>query len=147
MMSKTRGDYISNRAWFADVVGGEDVVLRCTSALEFMQLFVGYMREKNIDVYAKKKGIYENINYHVVDTFDGIDYIRHGNVLCSSFNQAINDMFDDFENADEQALVGALSNYYYANNNSFDGLVIKSENTNHFESVREWAIDYYKEDC
>ena len=147
MLSKTRGDYISSRAWFTDVISGEDVILRRVSALEYLQLFVGYMREKNIDVYAKTKGIYDNINYHIIDTFDAIDYIRHGDVLCSSFNQAINDMFDDFANADEQALVGALSNYYYKNNESFEGIFIKPENVERFESVKEWAIEYYDEGC
>ena len=146
MLSKTRGDYISNRAWFTDVISGEDVILRCTSALEYLQLFVGYMREKEIDVYAKTKGIYENINYHIVDTFEGIDYIRYGDILCSSVSQAVNDMFDDFDNTDRQALVQALSNYYYANNESFVGLNIKPENIERFESVKEWAIEYYNEE-
>ena len=147
MMSKTRGDFISNRAWFTNVISGEDVILRRVSALEYLQLFVGYMREKEIDVYAKTKGIYDNINYHIVDTFDGIDYIRHGGVLCSSFNQAINDMLDDFANADEQALVGALSNYYYKNNESFEGIFINPENIECFESLKEWAVEYYDEGC
>jgi len=146
-MSKTRGDFISNRAWFTNVISGEDVILRRVSALEYLQLFVGYMREKEIDVYAKTKGIYDNINYHIVDTFDGIDYIRHGGVLCSSFNQAINDMLDDFANADEQALVGALSNYYYKNNESFEGIFINPENIECFESLKEWAVEYYDEGC
>ena len=145
MVSKTRDNYISNRAWFEDIIGGEDVILRCASALEYLQLFVGYMREKEIDVYAKAKGAYDNINYNVVNSFDGIDFIRHRNVLCSSFNQAVNDMLDDFDNADEQALLEALCKHYYANNKSFDGLYIKPENLERFESIKEWAIDYYDE--
>ena len=146
MSSKTSDNYASNRAWLRDVVGGEDVILRCVSALEYLQLFVGYMRENNIDVYAKTKGVYDNVNYHIINNFDRIDYIRYGNVLCSSFNQAVNDMFDDFDNTDRQALVEALSRYYYKNNNSFEGLYIKPENIEHFESVKEWAIEYYNEE-
>ena len=88
-----QNNFIIRQLWFTDVINGEEVILRHVSALEYLQMFVGYMREKEIDVYAKTKGIYDNINYHIVDTFDGIDYIRHGNVLCSPFNQAINDMF------------------------------------------------------
>ena len=84
MLSKTSEDYTSNRAWLRDITGGENVILRCVSALEYLQLFVGYVREHGIDVYAKKKGQYDNVNYHIVDTFDGIDFIRHGNVLCAS---------------------------------------------------------------
>jgi hypothetical protein len=47
---------------------------------------------------------------------------------------------------DRQALVGALSNYYYANNENFDGLHIKPENIELFESVRDWAVEYYDEE-
>jgi len=145
MLSNTRGNYISNRAWLQDIIGGEEVILRCASALEYLQLFVGYMREEVIDVYAKTQGQYENIRYHIVDSFDGIDFIRHRSVLCSSVGQAVNDMLDDFDDADEQALVEALSKYYYAHNKSFDGLYIKPENLERFESIKEWAVDYYKE--
>jgi hypothetical protein len=145
MVSKASNDYISHRAWLGSVLSGEDVVLRRVSALEYLQLFVGYAREENIDVYAKMKGVYDNINYYVVDSFDGIDYIRHGNVLCSSVNQAINDIFDDFGNADEQALAEALSRYYYKNSESFKGLYIKPKNIERFESVKKWAIEYYNE--
>ena len=145
MLSKTSDDYISNRAWLGGVLSGEDIILRRVSALEYLQLFVGYAREKNIDVYAKIKGAYDNINYHVVDSFDGIDYIRYGNILCSSVNQAINDMFDDFDDTDRQALVEALSNYYYEHGKSFEELYIKPENTARFESVKEWAVEYYDE--
>ena len=38
------------------------------------------MREKKIDVYARRPGEYENINYNVVDTFDNIDFVRFDNV-------------------------------------------------------------------
>ena len=145
MISKTRDNYTSNRAWLEDIVGGEEVILRCVSALEYLQLFVGYMREKEIEVYAKINGKYDNINYHIVDTFDNIDFIRHRNILCSSFNQAINDILNDFDNADEQALLEALSNYYYEHGESFEGLYIKPENIERFESIKEWAIDYYNE--
>jgi hypothetical protein len=145
MVSKTRDNYISNRAWLEDIIGGEEVVLRGVSALEYLQLFVGYLREKEIDVYAKAKGKYDNVNYYIVDNFNSIDFIRHRNVLCSSFNQAVNDMLDNFENADEQALLEALCKHYYAHGKSFEGLYIKPENIGHFEYIKEWAIDYYNE--
>ena len=143
MISKASGDYLSNRAWFRDVVGGKDMVLCHTSALECLQLFNGYLNEKNIDVYAKEKGKYENINYRVVNTFDGIDTVNIGNVICTSVSQTINDMLNDFDNTDEQALVEALSEYYYANKKSFDGLAISPKNLGRFNLVKNWAVDYY----
>ncbi len=127
------------------MVGGEDLILRRTSALEHLELFSGYVREMRIDVYARKAGAFDNINYHVADTFNGIDSVRFGNVLCTSVNQTVNDMLDDFDNIDEQSLAEGLSRYYYAHGKSFDGLDIKPENMGRFNSIKDWAIEYYDE--
>lgn len=147
MFTKLSGDYISNRAWFKDVIGTdrEDMILCHTSALECLQLFSGYMNEKNIDVYAKKKGIYENVNYRIINDFNDVDKIQVGDLLCTSVNQTINDMLNDFDNTDEQALIQALSKYYHTNNNSFDGLIIKPENIDFFNHIKDWASEYYNE--
>lgn len=64
--------------------------------------------------------------------------------MCCSISQAVNDILDDFENADEMALVEALSKYYYSHNESFDGIYIKSENVSLFESLKDWAINFYE---
>ena len=145
MTTATRNEFLTTRDWHRAVIGGEDMILRNTSALEHLQLFGGYLREKTIDVYAKQPGPYNNINYRVVDNFDSIDSIRFGNVLCSSVNQTLNDMFDDFDNIDEQSLVEGLSRYYYTNDKSFNGLFIKPENMERFNSIKDWAIEYYDE--
>ena len=142
MYTNSSEDYISNKDWFDDVVGGECVILRCVSALEYLELFVGYMNENTIDVYAKKKGIYKNINYYIVNSYDNIEYMRFGNILCSSVNQAINDILK--ENSDMQALTESLCNYYNYNNYSFNGLIIKPENLNKFISIKELAINYFQ---
>lgn len=143
MQTKTSDEYISNRAWLRDIINGDELILCGVSALEYLQLFVGYVNEKNIDVYATKRGIYDNVNYHIVDTFDGIDFVRYGNLLCTSLNQTINDMLEDYNNTDELALTEALSNYYYSNGESFDSLRIKPENVNRFETIKNSAIEYY----
>ncbi|MBQ8515040.1 MAG: hypothetical protein IJ496_06560 [Ruminococcus sp.] len=142
MRTRPCDEYISNRAWFRDTVGGENLILRGTSALEYLELFDGYTGETEIDVYAKSQGHYENINYHVIESFDEIEHILHGNVLCSTFNQTVNDMLQD-ENSDEQALCEALSNYYFAHNESFDELKINPENTVRFNTLIEYAMEYY----
>ena len=152
MITKRSGDYITNRAWFKDVIGPnkDDVILCHTSALECLQLFNGYLNEKSIDVYAQKKGIYENINYRVITDFEEIDTVNVGGLLCTSINQTINDMLRDFDNTDEQALVEALSEYYYAQKKNFNGLAIDPENIQIFDNIKNWAIEYhnggYKDD-
>ena len=145
MTSATRNDYLTTRDWHRAIIGGKDLILRHTSALEHLQLFGGYVREKTIDVYARQTGPFDNIHYHVVDTFSGIDTVRFGNVLCTSVNQTLNDMLDDFDNIDEQSLIEGLSRYYYEHGKSFDGLFIKPENMERFNSIKEWAIEYYDE--
>jgi len=145
MISATRNEFLTARDWHRAVIGGKDIILRRTSALEHLQLFGGYLREKMIDVYARQPVPFENVNYHLVDTFNGIDTVRFGNVLCTSVNQTLNDMLDDFDNIDEQSLVEGLSRYYYAHGKSFDGLSIKPENLEKFNSIKDWAIEYYDE--
>ena len=145
MTSATRNEFLTARAWHRAVVGGQDVILRRTSALEHLQLFGGYVREKTIDVYARRRGRFDNVNYHLVDTYNGIDTISFGDVLCTSASQTVNDMLADFDNIDEQSLVEGLSRYYYAHGKSFDGLHIRPENKERFNAIRDWAIEYYDE--
>ncbi len=145
MVSLTNSGFLTNWAWHKAVVGGKDLILRCTSALEFLELFGGYIREKRIDVYAKERGEYENLNYCVVDTFDDIDYFRQDGVLCTSVTQTVNDMLEDYDQIDEQSLLEGLSRYYFTNGLSFNGIDIKPENMERFNSIKDWAIEYYNE--
>ena len=143
MISLISNEFLTTRAWHRAVVGGKELILRHTSALEFLELFGGYMREKKIDVYAKQRGDYDNIDYNVVDSFDGIDYTLSGNVFCTSVNQTFNEMLNDFDNIDEQSLLEGLGRYFYTHEMGFDGLIIKPENMDCFSIVKNWAIDYY----
>ncbi|MCL2336750.1 MAG: hypothetical protein FWC60_04955 [Firmicutes bacterium] len=143
MVSITSNEFLTNRAWHRAVVGGENVILRHTSALEHLELFFGYMNEKTIDVYAITPGPFENVNYHIVETFDGIETVRIGNMLCTSASQTFNDMLADFDNIDEQSLIEGLAGYYYSHGESFDELDIKPENMTRFNSIKDWAIEYY----
>ena len=148
MQSVTRNDFPTSRAWFRAVIGGKDVILRHTSALECLELFVGYFNEKDIDVYARETGEYENINYHIVDNFDNIEVVNIGGLFCTSASQTFNDMLSMYNTAeestiDEQALIEALSDYYFSNNQSFAGLQIRPENMARFNILKEWAMEYY----
>lgn len=135
--------YLTNYEWFADTLKDENVILCYGSALECLELFTGYLGESEIDVYAKEKGIYENINYRIVDNFDGIETVKVGNLLCTSAEQTINDMLRDFDDIDEQALIEGLSCYYFMNGESFEHLKILPENMEIFNRIKEWAVEYY----
>lgn len=142
MQMKISDEFISNRDWFSNVLAGENVILRGVSALEYLELFTGYMKESRIDVYAQNIGKYSNIRYHVVDSFSGIDYFRLGGILCSGFSQAVNDILS--EDGDMYALTEAMSNYYYAHDMSFDGIIVKPENMERFAELKEWAVEFYR---
>jgi hypothetical protein len=143
MTSPERAEFLTIRAWHQSVVGGQDIILRCASALEHLQLFNGYLHEKRIDVYAKRRGDCENVDYHVVNSFDGIDHVRFGNVLCATASQAVNEMLADYDHIDETALIEGLAEYYHTHERSFDGLAIKPENRKRFDEIKDWAAEYY----
>ena len=142
MITKTRREFSSHRIWFQNVIP-DNVILCGVSALEYLEMFTGYFDEKIIDVYAKEKGEYENINYNIVDNFNNINYTRYGNILCTTFEQTLNDMLLNLNDIDEMALTEALSNYYFSHNESFDGLNIYPENKSAFEYIKPLAAQYY----
>lgn len=142
MRTKSSDAYVSNRAWFRDVIDDENVILCGTSALEFLELFDGYIGEEEIEVYAISAGKYENIHYHLLDSFDEIEYEKHGALRCTTFRQTLNDMLND-QDADLQALSEALSNYFYANGESFSGLQVEPKNEEQFQFLKECAVSYY----
>jgi len=146
LLSMVSNDFLTIRDWHRAVVGGKNLILRNTSALEHLQLFIGYVNEKEIEVYAlqKEDDGYDNINYHIVNGFDKIDYIRIQNVFCTTPNQTFNDMLSDID-SDEQALMEGLSNYYFSNGKSFNGLNFEQSNLARFLDIRQDAIEYYLE--
>ena len=146
MMSITSTRYLSNVDWLQDVVQGTDLILCGVSALEYLELFNGYVNESKIQVYAKNKVQFDNIEYHIVNSFDHIEYLNFNGVLCTTVNQTINDMLANYDNIDELAFLEALSNYYFANDESFDNLKIKPENRDVFNQVKQMAIEYYCEE-
>lgn len=143
MITKTNNEYLTDCDWLRSIVGGQNLILRAETALLYLQLFNGYLNDDRINVYARTVGRFENISYHVVDRFDDIDYFFDGNVMCSTVNQAFNDMLVNIDATDEEALAQALSNYYHSNNQSFRGLSVRPENLANFEHMRKWAIEYY----
>lgn len=145
MTSVTSEGFISNAEWLENVVRNKDLILYNVSALEYLELFNGYMNERKIHVYAKHNGEFENIEYKVVDSFDNIEFFNANGVLCTTANQTINDMLSDYDNIDELAFIEGLSNFYYLNNESFETLNIKEENMKIFNQIKQQAIDYYCE--
>lgn len=143
MQIETRGNYTSNREWFLSVLKGMDVILSHTSALECLGQFPGYVNENQIDVYATRRGPYENINWFLVDGFDEMEIVNVAGLRCTSLSQTVNDMLRDYDLIDEQSLVQALADYYYSNDLSFNGLGIAPQHTGRFNAIKDWAVEFY----
>jgi len=143
MRVDTRSNYTSNRDWFHNILNGRDVVLSHTSALECLGQFSGYVNESIIDVYATVQEPYENINWNIIDSYDNIEIVNIAGLRCTSFNQTVNDMLRDYDTIDEQSLVQALADYYYSNGESFSGLQIAPQYIDRFNSIKDWAIEFY----
>ena len=142
--TENRGDYLTSRDWFADVLQGMDVILRGASALEHLQMFNGYLNESEIEVYALADTGYENINHHIVGSFDNIEWVEIAGVKCCTFSQTVKDMIDDWGTCDAQALTEALAEYYYFHGNSFTGLP-ETSNPELLSELKEWALQYYRD--
>lgn len=141
METKQSDDFLSNRQWLRSVLSSEKVVLRGISALEYLQLFPGYFREKNIEVYALSEGQYSNVKYCLLDSFDEIDYFDDGFLLCATLEQVIKDYIKDYDTSDTHVLVEALANYYCYHGDSFDNLIVDTDQ-DLFNEVKEWAIGF-----
>lgn len=126
-----------------DIINGEKVIVCGVSALECLNLFSGYFEIDSIDVYSLVEGTNSVLDYHIVDSFVEIETVSCGGFLCTSVNRTFNDLLSDYENADEIALLEALSNYYHLHGQTFDGLEITSENMSVFNSVKKSAIEYH----
>lgn len=142
---KICGNYLSNYEWLANVTADENVILCRRSALMCLSLFSGYMYDDKVEAYCLEVGNNENINYHLVNSFDDFEIIQTNTLRFTSATQTFNDMLSDFDNVDEQSLIEGLSNYYFDNNQSFAGLSINEKNENLFNQLKEYAIEYYSE--
>jgi hypothetical protein len=145
MTTSISNDFYTNRAWFRDVISNEEqpVVLCHTSALECLELFPGYGNEKEIDVFAQKPGRYENVHYHIIDDLKKLETVRFGDLSCTSLNQTINDMLDEYDTMDEQALVEGLADYFCSHGRTFEGISVKPEHSERFETIKQWASEHF----
>lgn len=125
----------------------ENVVLSHSSALCFLYwkstaLWIEPTADEyRFDVYALEQGKYEDVNYHVVDSFDGIEIETQDNLRFTSFGQAVNDLLHQSADSrirddEESMLMMSLACYYILHGNSFDNLNIHQENISEFEKIK-----------
>jgi len=134
----------SNHARLSRQVAGKDVILRGVSALEYMGLFVGYVKTGAVEIYTKDDMSDEHFDSRVVNDFNQIEHFNDGNVKCSTLNQVVNDMLSEFDTMDDVALAESLA-YHYEKQGCFESLNILPQYHSHFEEMKDWAMEYHYE--
>ena len=125
-------------------IGNQDLIVRGSTALELMGMFVGYMTEMKIEVYSKTNRLSNIFDYKITTCFENIDHYEIKGIRCTTFNQTINDMLDEFETTDEVALAEALAKHY-EQHGDFNSININPRHSKIFEDLKEWAMEYYME--
>ena len=140
-----RRDYLGATAWLRavrDEMGGE-VVFALDEALMCQGSFKGRSDEYIVWVYgddslARFNGVVvlgNEISDYSVQEKNGLRY--------TDLNRTISDALANEAILDMQGVTEAASRYYYANGESFQGLVAPPEYQERFESLAEEAAGYY----
>lgn len=140
-----RSDYIGAISWLKAVRDciGESVVFALDEALMCQGNFGGRSDEYVVWVYGNDSltrfnGVVvlgNHISPHNVKSRNGLQY--------TDFNRTVYDAFANEAILDMQGITEAVSKYYYANGDSFDGIFIAPEYQDRFEMLANEAIEYY----
>lgn len=140
-----RSDYVGSLSWLKAVREriGESVVFALDEALMCEGRFGGRSDEYIVWVYGDDN----------VSRFNGVVLlgnkvsaycIKEKNGLrFTDFNRTLSDALANEAILDMQGITEAVSRYYYANNESFDGLSVAPEYLERFERLASEAIEYY----
>lgn len=140
-----RSDYVGAISWLKAVRDciGESVVFALDQALMCQGSFGGRSDEFIVWAYGddsitRFNGVVVLGNY--ISSHDVKD--RNG-LLYTDFNRTVYDAFANESILDMQGITEAVSRYYYANGDSFDGIFIAPEYQERFERLASEAIEYY----
>lgn len=68
---------------------------------------------------------------------------RKNGLFFTDLNRTISDALENESRLDMQGITEAISRYYYANGESFEGISVAPEYQNRFEQLAAEAINYY----
>lgn len=140
-----RSDYVGALSWLKAVRDclGESVVFALDEALMCQGSFGGRNDEYVVWVYGEDSVTQFN-GVVVLGNHIGSHHIKSRNgLLYTDFNRTVFDAFTNEAILDMQGITEALSRYYYANGDSFDGIFISPEYQDRFEMLANEAIEYY----
>ncbi len=140
-----RSDFVGALAWLKAVNDciGEPVVFALDEALMCQGNFGGRSDEYIIWLYGDDS----------VSRFNGVVILGNqvspynveekNGLLYTDFNRTVADALANESILDMQGITEALSNYYYSNSESIEGLAVSPEQWTRFNSLLMDAIEYY----
>ena len=140
-----RSDYIGATAWLRAVQAciGEPIVYALDDALMCQNRFGGRSNEFIVWLYGSDQTTRFN-GVVVLSNRISPMYVQERNGLFfADLNRTISDAFENESRLDMQGITEAISRYYYANGESFEGISVAPEYQNRFEQLAAEAINYY----
>ncbi len=141
-----RSEYLGAVAWLKAVRDciDEPVIFALDEALMCQGGFGGRSDEYLVwlygnDTVTRFNGVVllgNHISSHYVKSSNGLRY--------TDFNRTIYDAFANEKILDMQGITEAISKYYYANGDSFEGIFVPPEYQDRFDLLAKDAIEYYE---
>lgn len=139
------GNFRGTINWLREInsILGGNVVFALDSALACNDYYLGRSNEWLVWIYGdrhleKYNGVYiigENVNDKDVEISNGLKF--------TTFNRTLNDSLANERILDMQGITEALSNYYFQNNESFDGLYPDVRFISLYEQLCKDAVNYF----
>ena len=128
-----------------DLLGDAPCILSFETAAEYLGLSNGsnYHTEP-VDIYVTQPLNIVGTREHLIPSFGAVEYSDVRGLRCTTIPQTIRDILR--ADYDPQVIQESLSNYYFENGESFDGLNLPPDILPTFEHYRNWAVSYYDED-
>ena len=142
-----RGGYIGALSWLKAVRDriGENVVFALDEALMCHGSFGGRSDEYLVWVYGSDSVRRFNGVVVLGNRISDYNVINRNGLLYTDFNRTVSDALANEDLLDMQGTTEALSKYYYAHDESFNGLSVPPEYQERFDALAREAIDYYND--
>ena len=143
-----RSDYVGATAWLRAVQAriGDPIVYALDDALMCQNRFGGRSNEFIMWLYGSDQTTRFN-GVVVLGNHINPMYVQERNGLFfTDLNRTISDALENESRLDMQGITEAISRYYYANGESFEGISVAPEYQERFEQLATEAINYYSAD-
>ena len=137
--------YISTISWLKDVSKcmNNDVVFALDEALMGQGYFGGRDEEFLVWVYGSNSVLRFNGVVILGNHISPHDIVNKDGLLFTNFNRTLTDSLANEDILDMQGITEALSDYYYSNSESFEGLYVPPKYQKRFDELADDAIHYY----